>query len=210
MLEEVWDLYDKHKNLTGKSHVRGDDIPEGCYHLIVNAWLRNSKGQYLVTRRSANRKSYPSLYECIGGSVLAGETSKHGAVRELVEEVGVEFDENQGKLVKTEVRDFVNGKKFADILDVWLFDYDGEVDITKATTDEVDFAAWMNLDEIKSIYESGKLVPTMEYIFALDEKLKKEKEKKKNKQKQKINKDKSRYFDFYDDVKHSSHRDIAW
>ena len=44
-------------------------------------------------------------------------------------------------------------------------------------------------DEIKSIYESGKLVPTMEYIFTLDEKLKKEKEKKKNKQKQKINKD---------------------
>ena len=36
------------------------------------------------------------------------------------------------------------------------------------------------------------------------------KKHKKKKQKQKINKDKSRYFDFYDDVKHSSHRDIAW
>ena len=148
-MEEVWDLYDKHKNLVGKTHVRGNEIPADCYHLIINAWVRNSKGQYLVTRRSASRKSYPSLYECVGGSVLAGESSKHGAVRELVEEVGLVFDESQGKLVKSEVRDYVGEKRFADILDVWMFDYDGDVDISNATTDEVDFADWMSLDEIK-------------------------------------------------------------
>lgn len=32
----------------------------------------------------------------------------------------------------------------------------------------------------------------------------------KNKKKTCKNNEKSRYFDFYDDIKHDSHRDIAW
>lgn len=32
----------------------------------------------------------------------------------------------------------------------------------------------------------------------------------KNKKKSRKNKEKARYFDFYDDIKHDSHRDIAW
>ena len=46
------------------------------------------------------------------------------------------------------------------------------------------------------------------------EKIQKEKEKKQKqlKDKKKFQKvrEKSKYFDFYDDVKHDSHRDIAW
>ena len=46
------------------------------------------------------------------------------------------------------------------------------------------------------------------------EKLQKEQEKKKkilkNKKKSQKSHEKSRYFDFYDDVKHDSHRDVAW
>lgn len=33
---------------------------------------------------------------------------------------------------------------------------------------------------------------------------------KKNKQKSKYNRDKSKYFDFYDDIKHGSHKVIDW
>ena len=47
-----------------------------------------------------------------------------------------------------------------------------------------------------------------------EEKLQKEQEKKKkilkNKKKSQKTREKSRYFDFYDDVKHDSHRDVAW
>ena len=179
-MEEIWDLYNKNKQLVGKTHTRGDDIPEGCYHLVVNAWLKNSKGEYLITRRAANRKSYPLLYECIGGSVLANESSAEGAVRELIEEVGLIFKPTDGKLIKTEVRDYVNGKKFADILDAWLFEYDGEVDLSKATTDEVCSCEWLTVEQIKEIYERGELVPTMEYIIPLHEKLQKDKIKRKN------------------------------
>ena len=210
---EVWDLYDKNKQLTGKTHTRGDDIPEGHYHLVVHAWVINSKGEYLITQRAANRKSYPLMFECVGGSVLTGETSEQGAVREIVEEVGLVLKETDGTIFRSEVRDVVNGKKFNDIMDAWLFKYDGEVDLSKATTDEVCFCKWMTIDEVKGLFDEGKLVPTLEYIFEDDSKVQKLKNNsKKNDKKKKVKKlsERSKYFDFYDDVKAGCHKIIDW
>ena len=36
------------------------------------------------------------------------------------------------------------GKVVNKIVDVWLFEYDGEVDLSNATTDEVAQVAWMS------------------------------------------------------------------
>ena len=42
-------------------------------------------------------------------------------------------------------------KIFNDIMDVWRFEYDGEVDLSNATTDEVVQVAWMNREQNKRI-----------------------------------------------------------
>lgn len=52
------------------------------YHLVISAWIVNSKGQYLLSQRHPN-KIYPFFWECTGGSVLASEDSLHGALREV-------------------------------------------------------------------------------------------------------------------------------
>ena len=162
---EKWDLYDENRRLTGRMHVRGDEIPENCYHLVVHVWIKNSRGEYLISRRSADRPSYPLMWECVGGSVLAGEDSLTGALRETAEEVGIELSPDTGKLAFSQVRKYVNGARFADILDVWIFEYDGPVDIEKASTREVAQAGWMTKDEIKSLFDAGCFVPTLEYFF---------------------------------------------
>ena len=211
---EIWDLYDKNKTLIGKTHTRGDELPDGCYHLVVHVWIKNSLNQYLITQRAANRKTYPLMFENVGGSVLAGESSIQGAVREVKEEVGLDFEGGTGKLVFSMVRDEVSGKKFNDIADVWFFDYNGDVDLSCATTDEVCDWMWLDIDGIKKLYDEGKLVPTLEYIFDLHKKLQKDKEKKKlmqkNKKKSQQNREKSKYFDYYDDIKHGSHKIVDW
>ena len=79
---ELWDLYDANRRKTGQDHVRGEVIPAGCYHLVVHVWIRNSAGQYLISQRSASRKSFPLMWETVGGSVLKGEDSLAAAVRE--------------------------------------------------------------------------------------------------------------------------------
>lgn len=62
---EVWDLYDKNRNIIGE-HIRGEILPENGYHLAVHIWIKNSKGQYLISKRSRDRKSYPEYWECTG------------------------------------------------------------------------------------------------------------------------------------------------
>jgi len=162
-MKEIWDLYDEDGHVTGKKMERGTLIPEGYYHLVVHVWIQNKDGLFLISRRSKNRVSYPLSLECQGGSVLAGETSVEGAIREAFEEVGIDLSNIPGKLIFKKIR-----PHFRDIMDVWLFEYNGEVDLNKATTDEVCEIMWMNYNEIKDKLVSGELVPTLDYFFDID------------------------------------------
>jgi len=162
---EVWDLYNERRELTGRTHTRGDAIPQGCYHLVVHVWIRNSQIEYLISQRSAYRPTLPLKWECVGGSVLRGETSLDGALWETLEEVGVTLSPENGPPVFSEVRDTVGGVRFADILDVWLFEYDDPITLEKALTKEVAMSAWMSKAQIKNLFDRGELVHTLGYFF---------------------------------------------
>ena len=162
---EIWDLYNEKRELVGRDHVRGETIPQGCYHLVVHVWIRNSKEEYLISQRSADRPIFPLMWECVGGSVIKGEDSLAGALRETREEVGICLSPANGKLIKSELRDFVDGVRFGDILDVWEFRYDGPVSLDQATTQEVAQVVWMRPDQIKQLYQDGKLAGTLGYFF---------------------------------------------
>ena len=163
---EIWDLYTADGALTGKTHVRGEELPDGLYHLVVHVWIKNSKGEYLVSQRAASRPTFPLMWECVGGSVVKGEDSITGAMREAKEEVGIDLRKEDGELLFAKTRKLVNGKKFNDILHVWLFRYDGEASLGSATTDEVADVRWLKAEEIKRLFEEEKFVYTLEYFFS--------------------------------------------
>ena len=165
---EKWDLYTKYREKTGKECIRGEKIPEGCYHLVVHVWIRNDKGEYLISQRSANRPTFPLQWECVGGSVIKGESSIEGALREVKEEVGLDLEADSGRLLFSKIRGSdmkYECKVFNDIMDVWLFTYNGELKLEAATTDEVADCKWMTVAEIKKLYEEKKLVQTLDYFF---------------------------------------------
>lgn len=157
---EKWDLYTKNREKTGKEHIRGERLPEGFYHLVVHIWIRNCKGEYLISQRSANRPTHPLMWECVAGSVLMGESSIDGALREVKEEVGLDLEPETGKILFSKVREC------NDILDTWLFEYDGDLNLDDATTDEVADCKWMTVSEIRKLYEDNRLVPTLDYFFS--------------------------------------------
>ncbi len=167
---EIWDLYDENRNLSGKTHVRGEPMPADGYHLVVHIWIKNNKNQYLISQRSATRPVNPLKWECQGGSVLCGETSLQGALRETKEEVGIDLDAASGKVVFSNIRKEINGQRFNDIMDVWLFEYNGDTDLKKATTDEVAQTKWLTAAEIKELFNQGKFVETLKYFFTCIEK----------------------------------------
>lgn len=165
---EVWDLYTKYREKTGKEHIRGEKIPEDCYHLVVHVWIRNNKGEYLISQRSADRPTFPLMWECVGGSVIKGESSIEGAIREVKEEVGLDLEQEAGRLVFSKIRGVdvkYECKAYNDIMDVWLFNYSGEVQLEAATTNEAADCKWMTVSEIRKLYEEKKLVQTLDYFF---------------------------------------------
>ena len=162
---EIWDLYNEKRELVGCDQIRGETMPDGCYHLVVHVWIRNSRGEYLISQRSADRPTFPLMWECVGGSVIKGEDSLSGALRETQEEVGVKLSQEDGVLVYSVVGRVVNGIRHTDILDVWLFEYNAPVSLEQATTHEVEQTAWMTKNQIKALFDAGELVHTLEYFF---------------------------------------------
>lgn len=88
MAAERWDLYDAQGKRTGKTMIRGEEVPAGCYHLAVHIWPINSRGEFLVQRRSASVQWKPNLWAVTGGSAVSGEDPLTAARRELREEIG--------------------------------------------------------------------------------------------------------------------------
>ena len=89
-MSEIWELVDERKRKTGILHERSrsEQIPRGLFHIVVEIWTKTPDGRILLTQRSPE-KPMPLLWECTMGSVLVGEESLDGAVRELAEETGI-------------------------------------------------------------------------------------------------------------------------
>ena len=160
---ELWDLYDADRNCTGESHIRGQQIPDGRYHIAVHVWLYNPQGQFLISQRAATRPAFPLYWETCGGSVTKGEDSLTGAVREAIEEVGVTLDPAKGKLLQSCRREH-----YKDFLDIWLFPCEDGPHLELAETpDEVADCRWMTPAEIAVLCDAGRFVHSKQEFFEL-------------------------------------------
>lgn len=148
---EIWDIYDGNRRKTGRTAVRGEELKAGEYHLVVHVWVMNAKGEFLLTKRSPD-KSFPGMWECTGGSALAGEDSREAALREVREETGLILDPACGKIVMTL-------KRKDNFADVWLFRT--EYDVGNVRLQEGETCDAMTADEniVREMLASGKLFP---------------------------------------------------
>ena len=99
MASEIWDLYDGNGQKTGRTMVRGEEVPAGLYHLGVHIWPMNSRGEFLVQKRSMMVQWKPGIWAVTGGSAVAGEDALTAARRELREELGVDAGEDELKRI---------------------------------------------------------------------------------------------------------------
>ena len=90
MSAEIWDLYDAQGRKTDKTMVRGEDVPQGLYHICVHIWPVNSRGELLIQRRAMTVQWKPGMWAVTGGSAITGEDAMTAARRELREELGVQ------------------------------------------------------------------------------------------------------------------------
>lgn len=90
---ELWDAYNSaFEKQDGIVLIRGEEVPEGLYHLVSDVLVQHADGDYLLMQRHP-RKRHGGLWEATaGGSALRGEDPLACARRELREETGIEAD----------------------------------------------------------------------------------------------------------------------
>jgi Isopentenyldiphosphate isomerase len=91
---ELHDVYNRNGELTGKITVSSKTLNDGEYCLGVHAYVRNNNGEFLIQKRKENKSFLPGAWYIHMGHVIAGETSVDGILRELREEIGIEFDKS--------------------------------------------------------------------------------------------------------------------
>ncbi len=149
---ELWDLYDREKHPLGRTIERGKTLGAEEYHLAVNVLSVNAEGRLLITKRHP-AKSHGGLWEISGGSVLAGETARQGAVRELFEETGLRAKESELTYCGTLLRDPWHG-----IMEYYVYNGDfSAADIRLQESETVDFRL-VTPAELKEMYKRGEFI----------------------------------------------------
>lgn len=81
--------------LVRKFELRG----ENEFYVCCEVWILNSRNQMLVIQRHPDKKA-GGQWEFTGGGVLAGETTRLTATREVKEELGVCLHETELELLE--------------------------------------------------------------------------------------------------------------
>ena len=146
---EKRDLNDKNRNFTGETIFKGDKTPEGRYIIVVLVFIQNSKGNFLIQKRSKRKNG---KYATTGGHPKSGESSIQGILAEVEEEIGL-------KLKPDNLQLYYSGKSEEER--VFWDDYYIKIDIEdkkklKLQNDEVEDVEWFSESEIMKLMKQDK------------------------------------------------------
>lgn len=155
-MEEMFDIYDKngkHLGVKPKSFCHSEN--PGVFHKPVWIWIFNSAGQILIQKRASTKKFMPNKWDgSATGHVSAGETSLHGCVREVCEELGLTFKESDfiflGEFPAPEVWEFGQ---------VYCLKTDKSVSEMKLQECEVSEVKWLDFNDFKTLFMSNEFLP---------------------------------------------------
>ncbi|MCM1022919.1 MAG: NUDIX domain-containing protein [Prevotella sp.] len=158
---ELFDIYDKERNKTGRTAERGKPVQNGDFRMVVHVCIFNAEGKMLIQRRQPFKHGWSGMWDLsVGGSAVAGDTSLTAAVREVVEELGVKLAPEELRRVLTVQTEHV----FDDIYVVQK-----ELDETALTLqpEEVAEVRWTGISQIKEMIRSGTFIPYHESLIDL-------------------------------------------
>ena len=159
-MEEYWDVYDRFRRKNGKVIKRDSDqwLQDGEYHIVVTGIIENANNQILISRRKDDKKLYPGLWKCTGGSVQIEESSIQAIIREVYEEIGIELSQREGCLLGTVQRDNY-------FRDVWKFKKNIKFSDIKFNDGELVDVKWVTIKEYEKLYKKGAIVSSGDCVI---------------------------------------------
>ena len=146
-MAELRDLYDINSNKIDKTYRKGDLIPEGYYPMVVMVVIRNSKGEFLMQKRTPNKGGD---WGVTGGHPKHNETPIEGMITEIKEELGLDFSNEK----------FIEYDSGCDGVDCYkMYFVTKDIDLKDITIQEEELTEvrWFTMDELKSMVERHEL-----------------------------------------------------
>jgi len=140
---EKRDLYDKDRKLTGETIYKSEEIPKGKYIIVVLVMIQNSKGEFLIQKRS---KRKGGKYAATGGHVKTGQTSAQGMIEEIQEEIGLTVKQEELELIYSSRED--EAQVF---FDLYYMKKDIEITDLVLQKEEVELIQWNTIEEIDEL-----------------------------------------------------------
>ncbi len=158
---EYWDIYDIYRCKTKRTLIRGNELQNGDYHLVVNVCIFNSKDEMLIQQRQHFKEGWPNKWDIsAGGNALKGETSQMAAERETFEELGIKLDLKTHRPHLT-----LNFDEGYD--DVYLIEKDIEISELYLQKNEVQGARWASQMDILQMIENDEFIPYYPNLISL-------------------------------------------
>lgn len=158
---EYWNLYDLHRNKLNKQAIRGEELAEGEFHLVVHVCIFNSLGQLLIQQRQPFKQGWSNLWDITcGGSATAGDTSQQAASRELFEELGIRYD-------FTNIRPQFTSNFPRGFDDYYMIVEDIELSECTLQYEEVQAVKWASKEEVLALIEEQQFIPYYKWLIDL-------------------------------------------
>jgi 8-oxo-dGTP pyrophosphatase MutT (NUDIX family) len=150
---EMVDLFTETGEYVGITQDRNDPIPKGTYMKVVQVWIKQSDGRFLIQQRNKKSDAVLNLYATHAGAVLSGEDPRETALREIYEEIGIHLDPSKLKECKIYASEFM---KRAYLSHVYVIHQD--IDINECTLDmtEVKSVRYVTIDELRALVHEKK------------------------------------------------------
>ena len=155
---ELLDVYDDFGNKTNKVVERGEQVKKlnPDEHIAIGViFIENKEGLFLIQKTSLEKGG---LYSSTGGHVCHNETPLESIKREVLEELGINIDndpvESLGFLLYDRpIRHIFYLKKDININDICT------------QKEEVDFVKYMNVDEINKLIDDNMMLASHGILF---------------------------------------------
>lgn len=148
--DELLDVYDKNRQLTGrviKRKNRDQLILNEQFNWVAYLVIKNKNNEVLLQKRNSQKKVFPGQWDLTGGAILASEHSLNAIMRETKEELGLDLSLVNGVYLKHQA---TIDKSHYDVYE-WVVDEDFDDSLLKLQRDEVDEVKWFNYQMVNDL-----------------------------------------------------------
>lgn len=150
---EKHELVDINGNNTGKvlTHIELrniENIPDGNFLSVVGVVILNDDNEILLQKRAKIKRINPGKWGICGGKVNFGESTIEAGVRETFEEIGININEKNLKLLS---------KNIVDNVYFTVYYINENVNLNKCILqkEEVDEVKYFKINEIENLDNEG-------------------------------------------------------